>query len=300
MPTAVAITSIIANKNISTEYDISVIMTGCSEESIQKISSLESDGVKINIIQSENPHENLGLDHREHVPRASLLKFNIAEFIPHYDKVLYIDGDTIVMGDLSEFYNMNIDDKYAAVVKDMKVAMLYEQDDIFDNNNYFNAGVQLLNTKKIRNDGIVEKLIETKRNWESDRFMEQDVFNYVYNKNVLFVSCRYNFLSTYTKVFNTHEILSFYKEDSFSILILHLTYKKPWKHDNIPFQDIWHKYYDISPYKDIPLNTTNEYSALKDMGLTRRVKRLAKIEVKRILKRLGLFELVKRVLSRRV
>ncbi len=42
----------------------------------------------------------------------------------------------------------------------------------------------------------------------------------------------------------------------------------------------------------------NEYSALKDMGLTRRVKRLAKIEVKRILKRLGLFELVKRVLGR--
>ncbi len=47
-----------------------------------------------------------------------------------------------------------------------------------------------------------------------------------------------------------------------------------------------------SPHKN------NEYAALKDMNLTRRVKHLAKIETKRILKRLGLFELVKRLAGR--
>ncbi len=45
-------------------------------------------------------------------------------------------------------------------------------------------------------------------------------------------------------------------------------------------------------------NNQNEYTALKNMKLTRRVRRLAKIEVKRILKRLGLFDTVKRLAGR--
>ncbi len=53
--------------------------------------------------------------------------------------------------------------------------------------------------------------------------------------------------------------------------------------------------YTIDFYNEL----NNEYSALNDMNITRRVRRLVKIEAKRILKRLGLFDAVKKLMGRK-
>lgn len=51
-----------------------------------------------------------------HVPLASLLKFDICDLIPQYDKLLYLDGDIIVRQDLSELYQTDLNDNYVAGV----------------------------------------------------------------------------------------------------------------------------------------------------------------------------------------
>lgn len=70
---------------------------------------------------------------------------------PEYEKALYIDSDTVVLGDISELFDYDIGDNYVGASCDPVVS----QADIFgnyaeqvldiDRNHYFNAGVLVLN-----------------------------------------------------------------------------------------------------------------------------------------------------------
>lgn len=66
------------------------------------------------------------------------------------DKVLYLDTDTMISGDILSFYNTNISDYELAGVKDR-----YGR--FFMGPRYLNAGVLLLNLKRIKETGLLHK-----------------------------------------------------------------------------------------------------------------------------------------------
>ena len=75
------------------------------------------------------------------------------------DKVLYLDIDMMAASDISELYNTDITDYEYAAVKE-------KYGSIFIRPDYINAGMLLLNMKKIRETGLLEKaraLIKLKR-----------------------------------------------------------------------------------------------------------------------------------------
>ena len=75
------------------------------------------------------------------------------------DKLLYLDIDIMVGGDLAELYNIDIDDYEYAAVKEKYGCWLIRPD-------YINAGMLLLNLKKIKETGLLEKArtrIKTKK-----------------------------------------------------------------------------------------------------------------------------------------
>ncbi len=59
------------------------------------------------------------------------------------DKILYLDIDMMAHGDISELYNIDIDEYEYAAVKEKYGSKLIRPD-------YINAGMLLLNTKKIK------------------------------------------------------------------------------------------------------------------------------------------------------
>ena len=75
------------------------------------------------------------------------------------DKLLYLDIDIMVDGDISELYNVDISNyEYAAVKEKIGSVLLWSD--------YINAGMLLLNMKKIKETGMLEKareLIKTKK-----------------------------------------------------------------------------------------------------------------------------------------
>lgn len=86
------------------------------------------------------------------------------------DKIIYLDADTIVNNDIKELYDIDISNYEVAVVRDI----------IFKNfvyfRNYFNAGVMLLNLRKLRETNAFLKasnLCVTKRL----PFADQDALN---------------------------------------------------------------------------------------------------------------------------
>ena len=82
---------------------------------------------------------------------------DLIEDIP--DKLLYLDMDIMVGDDLSKLYNIDVEDYEYAAVKEKYGCWLIRPD-------YINAGMLLLNMKKIKQTGLLEKarnLIKTKK-----------------------------------------------------------------------------------------------------------------------------------------
>lgn len=199
IPTSVAITSLISNKSPETIYEIHILVNRVSEESQNKLKEENRKNVSINIIEI-SPDDVLQTDssaysNESHVTVTSLIKFAIPELFRQHEKMLYLDGDTLVKSDLTELFNEDIWDVYAAVVKDMRpMVSYYPQQTVrigTAHKSYFNTGMMLLNTRLMRKDGISGKLSQY-RIEGPNCFMDQDAFNYVFGERVRYIDFKFN------------------------------------------------------------------------------------------------------------
>lgn len=250
IPTIVTITSLIENKNVNTEYGIYVLGNNLSEENLRLLNSLsgvKAENHKSRFSQFEGTHQ--------HVSSTDLFKFDLPETFPQYDKILYMDVDMIVQGDLSSLYATELGDNYVAAVKDMR-GMVSGHHHIRNNLvSYFNAGMMLLNLKKMRNENISEKLIDYKLHKDQGFFMSQDALNCTFGIKVKYLSPVYNYMGPNLEKYTKDEIIEFYNisEAEYeqvvnNATIIHLTNKKkPWKTQYVWGADLWRKYYLLSP-----------------------------------------------------
>lgn len=133
-----------------------------------------------------------------------LLRVAFHKIFPQYNKILSLDYDTIIRRDVSGIWDIQLgDDYYLAGVPEPdrtrgSVYGYYPKRDfkalsnvIFKHVTYVNAGVLLLNLKKLRDDGIGDKMIEMLNDGEY-ALPEQDIFNAACHKNMYLLSADYN------------------------------------------------------------------------------------------------------------
>ena len=265
LPTAVAVTSMIKNKNKNSHYNIYILHNKLPRKIQNQFQQLSSEDVSINFIEPENSKFLLSVkDKREndYISAAVLFKFAIPQIFKEYDKILYLDGDTIINGDLSMLYNTDIKDNYAGVIKDIHPILsgAYKHLNI---DTYFNAGIILYNISKILSDNIDEYLNSKEILEKTKKFFwfEQDTYNIVFNKNVKYLHPKYNFIieswnkygiKNSCKVFDisSKEGKSLYK----NAIIYHLaSEQKPWIYKNGLMRKSWEKYYKLSPFTSLPI-----------------------------------------------
>ena len=94
------------------------------------------------------------------------------------DKIIYLDGDTIILNDLNEMYELPLNDNYILGILD------YVRDGIdflgIKSEKYINSGVILLDLKKIRNDNKIYQLINMTKTEKSFDGHDQTIINYVF------------------------------------------------------------------------------------------------------------------------
>lgn len=250
MPTAVVMTSVVANKNADTHYEFIILGTGLNEDIKNKLMAA-AGGETVRIIDFDvQKYQNMMS--KTHVSVAALCKFEIADILKDYDKVLYLDGDIIVQDDLRALYETDIDGFYAAAVKDAYV--LQERKDGFKLEGYFNSGVMLLNCKKMREDNMAEKLWELKLAHRDLLFMDQDVFNLAFCNKVRYLDLRYNFMASYFRLKYRSFLEGVYQDADYvraqcaKPAIIHYTGKNPWQYYHRIGAQIWRRYYKLSPF----------------------------------------------------
>lgn len=267
MPTTIAISSLSNCMSATSDCVVNVICDHVAEENKMVLASLERECFSVNLIEADSDRYK-GLEKKySRVSVSSLLKFSIPEYLPDVKRVLYMDGDVLILKDLSTMFSTDLDGYYAAVISDGPKDFVAggKKHAYYGEKTYFNSGVMLLNLEQMRADGITERLIEFRLN-EYNYFMDQDAFNQVLKDKVVHLGVEYDFLlhliSYQNKLFSLEQLIDFYGLRRYSsidelfkeIRILHYTFGKPWKYFDIPFNEVWMNVYNNSAYKDKKLS----------------------------------------------
>jgi lipopolysaccharide biosynthesis glycosyltransferase len=183
----VSIYSLIKNMGSDCRLDIHILNTGISEETMRPIKRLAGENVsiqfddvtrKIKEIESQLPL-------RDYYSMTTYYRIFIAQMFPWYDKVIYIDSDTIVQGDISKMYEIELGDNYVGGVNDPVVSQTeifadyVEQTLGIDRYDYFNAGVLLINIKAFREEDVLGQFVELINKYSFIVAQDQDYLNVI-------------------------------------------------------------------------------------------------------------------------
>ena len=179
----------------------------CEDKEIENIDKIrEYFNVDIEIILIENTINKYFTNNKNTntiYTDFAYAKLLIPEVIEE-DKALYLDTDTIIKGNLEDLWNTNIEDYYAAGVKDYGGHLADHKEKLGITDKYINTGVILLNNKKIREENLIPKFF-TIINDEELKYPDQDAFNKVCTNKLLYLPSMYNFAMN--KLFNVTRLV---------------------------------------------------------------------------------------------
>lgn len=164
----VALSSLIENTSKENKYAIKVLYTSVTEENKARIKKYERENISIEFIDLNKQLEEIKgkLYTRNYFSNTTYYRLFIPELYPEYDKAVYIDSDTVCLSDIAELYNTDMGDNLIAAVSDGAVQTIKPFQDyvervvgVADYNNYFNAGVIVMNLKELREYKFEEKFI---------------------------------------------------------------------------------------------------------------------------------------------
>lgn len=120
----------------------------------------------------------------------ALMKCALSKVFPRLDRIIVLDCDTIVSGDLSRLWDIDMTDYYYAAVPQISTTVPYVfacQKDV----TYINAGLLMCNLKKLRKDKKDDEIISA-INSKKYRWVEQDCISDLCRGTILPLKSRYN------------------------------------------------------------------------------------------------------------
>ena len=119
MPLAVTVRSALDNLGTNQKIALFILDGGITESNKNKIiKSLKSEQIEISWVQPDNAlFENLALN--RHVTIPTYYRLILPEILPKdFQKVIYLDTDMVVTGNLQELWNIDVGDNYVLAVQD--------------------------------------------------------------------------------------------------------------------------------------------------------------------------------------
>jgi lipopolysaccharide biosynthesis glycosyltransferase len=274
MPLAVTVRSALENLNHNCKILLFIIDGGIKKNNKQKIlKSLSCDKCEVeflpvpqslikeieeshnDLIQNEDRNRTRRINH---ISIASYYRLVIPELLPHWiEKVIYLDCDLVVNGDLKQLWKMDLKENYVLAAQDVSICYVsapngllnHEELGISPESKYFNAGVLTINLKKWRDDKITTKAVEYfQQNKEFVRWHDQDVLNAVLAGQWGELHPKWNF-QPMIDAYSSWEASPFseevYNDLMYTPYIIHyVTRLKPWNFYYTPYKEYFFQYVD--------------------------------------------------------
>ncbi len=277
----VTMKSLIENASPKRNYKLHVLHTDITTEHQELVKTLETANVKIEfndvtmqLIQIERK-----LQLRDYYSSTTYYRVFIANMFPQYDKVLYIDSDTIVLKDIAKLYDFDLEENYIAGVRDQLVVQV----DVYGNyvekvlgvsrEAYFNAGVVLINSKAFRKNKILDEFVDLLNTYAFVVAQDQDYLNIICKGKVLWMGNKWN-------VQMVGKILC--EEKDYAIVHYNLA-TKPWHYEECRNGEYFWKYAKMTPgYAELRKMQENfsEEDQKKDDNAGQNLYKLAVSEIK--------------------
>jgi lipopolysaccharide biosynthesis glycosyltransferase len=191
-------------------------------------------------------------------PKSIYVKILAPRLFPTLGKIIWLDVDTLVMGDMARLWDTPLNSYAVAATAEDTLSPVHparhrKRLKLPNDRLYFNAGVLLLNLDCWRQNRVCEKVVKFIEREKGLIFFEQDALNVVLQKQVLPMDCRFNF-------FPLSELSSKAIRQFGQPVIVHfIVQQKPWRYRKIPFLlwsvrgyefiEAWWQYARFSPWK---------------------------------------------------
>lgn len=259
----VCIKSLLANASKDYFYKLYVLTTHLDPIIQGRIKQSLTPNATIEFISLKNELDKIqDLFHlRDYYSKETYYRFFIPDLFPKYEKVLYVDCDTILLGDISELYNTDIKDYFvaAAVEEVMQTVPVFgEYVEKFlgiKREKYFNAGVLLINNKRFLKFKIAEKFVELSKQYIFRVTQDEDYLNVLCKDRVKYVDLGWNKTA--------------YKNPDFddkNLKLIHYKINwKPWHYENVLYEEYFWNFAKQTDFYEEILAMRNAYGQdLKD------------------------------------
>ncbi|WP_082252863.1 glycosyltransferase [Bacillus sp. FJAT-27251] len=194
---AVMLNSLLKNKKSRNPIKIYVIDSNISKENKLQLKKITKKYKAKIFFKRVNPALYSEFPTYAYVTQETYYRISIPDFFKKTDKVLYLDSDIIVKGDITKLWKTDISQYYLGAVEDpwIKTGDPRNEDLLMPSDSkYFNAGVLLINLKKWRKHRIKNKIIEFIKTYSSNiKYCDQDALNAVLYDQWLPLDSKWNF-----------------------------------------------------------------------------------------------------------
>ena len=238
---AVALKSLIDNASKDYNYCIKILHTNVGEEHKNQIKKFECENINIEFVDLSYYIEKVQdkLYTRDYYTNTTYFRLFLPELYPQYDKVLYLDSDIIVLGDISELYNTDMGTNLVAAAPDdiiqyNKVFQDYAElvVGVAKYQHYFNAGVLLMNLDELRKFNFQEKFMYLLEKVKFAVAQDQDYLNRLCKGRVTLVSHDWDVMP-----YVNNET----KEKNIKLIHYNFAYK-PWRFEDVMYNEYFWKY----------------------------------------------------------
>ena len=252
----VSLTSLKRNADKDCQYLVHVLTAGISEEMQRKLIECEEKNVRIQCVNVSEKMEEVknSLHLRDYYTGATYYRIFIASMFPQYEKAVYLDCDTVLLGDISELYKIELGENLVGAIPDGAVAVVpefraYTKDVLgIEAENYFNAGVLLMNLAQFRKERFYEKFCSLLGQYRFKVAQDQDYLNVICRDKVTYIGMEWNRMPIGDK------------GDALPKLIHYNLTMKPWHYEDILFQEYFWEYAKTTKYYDRILQDLKGYT----------------------------------------
>lgn len=171
----------------------------------------------------------------EHINHMTFARYYIPDYVAE-DKVLYLDSDLIVTGNIDPLFAHDLGDNYAGVVESC-----------FGAGVGFNAGVLLINNKLWKEEGVRQQLVETTEQEHTNvNEGDQSIFNLLFAGRVLMMDWTYNFQIGFDQgaADKNHHYIFEIPLEPLPLILHYISPDKPWiTHSTVRLREVWWRYH---------------------------------------------------------
>lgn len=181
---------------------------------------------------------------RDYYTNTTYFRFFIPDLFPQYDKILYLDSDILLTGDVTELWRTDLGDCLIGAAPEEVMALYPVFSDYVEEGlgipcpEYFNAGVILMNLTAMRKIRLEERFLALQRRFRFEVTQDEDYLNVICHGRVRYFDLGWNKAPLPNPDFDESQLR----------LIHYKLTLKPWINADIPYADLFWQTAERTPF----------------------------------------------------